>query len=146
MGQSLQWLLMQCFAQVPTCRCCCCMVQALESNLAEACDLGRDTLAAGIITITCSLPGGGDVGDLWAAMELAGMADKHLAAIAGEKWFGMVAGDSVVRQVDLACTYCRHACTFYKVPPLYHIYNWPFGLGYLSRAAAGWGGTGGRLK
>ncbi|WIA09183.1 hypothetical protein OEZ85_008594 [Tetradesmus obliquus] len=53
--------------------------EALESSLAEAFDCALDH---GVITITSALPGGGDVGDLWGAMELAGSAERHLAAIA----------------------------------------------------------------
>jgi hypothetical protein len=55
------------------------LLQALESSLAEAFDCALDH---GLITITSSLPGGGDVADLWGAMELAGIADRHLEAIA----------------------------------------------------------------
>jgi hypothetical protein len=50
-------------------------LQALESSLAEAFDCALDH---GVITITSGLPGGGDVGDLWGAMELAGVAERHL--------------------------------------------------------------------
>jgi hypothetical protein len=59
----------------------CVFSQALESSLAEAFDCALDH---GVITIASSLPGGGDVGDLWGAMELAGVAERHLTIIAGE--------------------------------------------------------------
>jgi hypothetical protein len=55
--------------------------QALESSLAEAFDVNR---SAATISITSMLPSGGDVGDVWAAMELTGSADKHLQAVASE--------------------------------------------------------------
>lgn len=35
------------------------------------------------ITITSSLPSGGDVGGVWAAMELAGSLQKHMQSVAG---------------------------------------------------------------
>ncbi|KAF6266527.1 hypothetical protein COO60DRAFT_1654215 [Scenedesmus sp. NREL 46B-D3] len=53
--------------------------EALEGGLAEAFDCALDH---GVITINSSLPCGGDVGDLWGAMELAGCAERHLADIA----------------------------------------------------------------
>lgn len=61
--------------------CCGCHHQALESSLAEAFDVNR---AAATISITSTLPSGGDVGDVWAAMELAGSLDKHLQSVASE--------------------------------------------------------------
>lgn len=57
---------------------CCC--QALESSFSEAFDAVPDH---GVITVTCALPSGGDVGDLWEAMEKADMQDKYLRTVAG---------------------------------------------------------------
>eukprot|EP00877_Chromochloris_zofingiensis_P011162 jgi/Chrzof1/629/Cz01g23020.t1 len=53
--------------------------EAFESSCHEAFDV---ELSSHVLTITTSLPSGGDVGDLWAAMERAGMATPHLQWIA----------------------------------------------------------------
>jgi hypothetical protein len=77
-----QWLL--CFGH-----CCCCSfycTQALESSLAEAFDANRQ---AHTISITSTLPSGGDVGDVWSAMQLAGSISKHLQSVAGEACSGL---------------------------------------------------------
>lgn len=60
----------------------CLACQALEASLAEAFDV---SLEGGVITISSSLPSGGDVGELWAALALAGLADKQLTRIAGAR-------------------------------------------------------------
>lgn len=74
--------------------CCCgCPHQALESSLAEAFDVNR---AATTISISSTLPSGGDVGDVWAAMELAGSLDKHLQSVASE--WGWAGSQAVLSQ------------------------------------------------
>lgn len=57
------------------------MSQALESSFNEAFEAVPDH---GVITITCSLPSGGDVGELWEAMENAELEEKHLRTVAGD--------------------------------------------------------------
>lgn len=56
-------------------------LQALESSLAEAFEVARQHQT---FTITSTLPSGGDVGDVWAAMELAGLLSKHMQSVAGK--------------------------------------------------------------
>lgn len=41
------------------------------------------SLEGRVLTITTALPSGGDVGDLWEALELAGMEGRHLQWVAG---------------------------------------------------------------
>lgn len=55
--------------------------QALESSCHEAFDVERQ---GQVLTITPALPSGGSVADVWAAMQHAGMLDKHLQFVAGE--------------------------------------------------------------
>jgi hypothetical protein len=55
----------------------------LEEALEAACQEAVDVSIEGrVLTITTALPSGGDVGDLWAALELAGMEGRHLAWVA----------------------------------------------------------------
>jgi hypothetical protein len=53
--------------------------QALEAACQEAVDV---SVEGRVLTVTAALPSGGDVGDLWAALELAGMAGRHLEWVA----------------------------------------------------------------
>lgn len=80
---------------LPACLIACLparLYQALESSLAEAFDVSRDNQC---ITITSSLPSGGDVGGVWAAMELAGSLQKHMQSVAGRRSdTGVKASDS----------------------------------------------------
>jgi hypothetical protein len=57
------------------------VLQALTSSLSEVFDTSG--AAGGVITITCSLPSGGEVGELWAAMDVAGLAEQQLQKVAG---------------------------------------------------------------
>lgn len=59
-----------------------CTHQALEAACQEAVDV---SIEGRVLTITTALPSGGDVGDLWAALELAGMEGSHLQWVAGEE-------------------------------------------------------------
>ena len=54
--------------------------QALESSCHEAVDVPAE---GGVMTITSTLPSGGDIGELWSAMKVAGLLDKHCQWIAG---------------------------------------------------------------
>jgi hypothetical protein len=54
--------------------------QALESSCREAVDVPAE---GGVMTITSTLPSGGDIGELWSAMKVAGLLDKHCQWIAG---------------------------------------------------------------
>jgi hypothetical protein len=56
-----------------------CRPQALEAACQEAVDV---SVEGRVLTITAALPSGGDVADLWAALELAGMAGRHLEWVA----------------------------------------------------------------
>ena len=59
------------------------------------------------ITITCTLPSGGDVADVWAAMALAGSLGKHMQYVAGEhRLHGEVAAVLLSKALQL-----RHCCT-----------------------------------
>jgi hypothetical protein len=62
-------------------------LQALESSCHEAFDVERE---AHLLTISPALPTGGSIGDVWSAMQQAGMLDKHLQYVAGEgyTWAG----------------------------------------------------------
>lgn len=103
--------------------------EALESSLAEAYDVSAEGC---VITINCTLPSGGDVGQVWEAMELAGCADKHLAGVAGKllaevlpptlagaqqlvshvvpsgdsahvRWYGLQPGEAAAEPVEQQC-------------------------------------------
>jgi hypothetical protein len=57
------------------------LLQALAASVAHAFAVSREGHA---ITITCSLPSGCDVRDVWAAAEVAGSLHTHMASIASE--------------------------------------------------------------
>jgi hypothetical protein len=56
--------------------------QALASGMRGAFDVER---VGCVLTIAPMLPSGGAVGDLWEAMELAGMLDVNLQYVAGRQ-------------------------------------------------------------
>lgn len=75
------------FVNVPL-PCCAPLIimshpQALESSLAEAFDVSRESHS---INITCSIPSGGDVAAVWSAMALAGSLSKHVQGVAGKSF------------------------------------------------------------
>lgn len=55
--------------------------QALASSLSQAFDVD---LNSQIINISSTLPSGGDVADVWAAMQLSGSLEKHMQSVASE--------------------------------------------------------------
>jgi hypothetical protein len=55
--------------------------QALTSSLAQAFDVDVNSQ---IINISSTLPSGGDVVDVWAAMQLSGSLEKHMQSVTSE--------------------------------------------------------------
>eukprot|EP00775_Hariotina_reticulata_P007918 gene7918-8114_t len=56
------------------------LLEALTASLSEVFDTSG--AAGGVITISCSLPSGGDVGEMWSAMDVAGLAEQQLQKVA----------------------------------------------------------------
>lgn len=76
--------------------------QALANSLAQAFNVSPEH---GQLTITSTLPGGGDVGDMWTAMEVSGSLSKHMDTIASER-------GATTRGRGCACvrSHLQHAC------------------------------------
>lgn len=80
--------------------CWSCVAQALQASLSQVFDAPAGTHC---ITISSSLPAGGDVSDMWAAMELLGCLSQHMQAVAGAHMQSQGAQHALCLQVLSMC-------------------------------------------